>query len=517
MSLFAANSLRRSPRWLWFALELALWSVLILATRCANYENVFIGGRVYFVDADCYSRMTRARMVVEHPGRVVRHQEFENFPAGTNAHTTAPLDDLVAGLTMTLRPFARQPLDLAGAWISPLLALATGSFLCWWSRRMRLRERWVGLLLFALSPILAHGTALGRPDHQALLILLVVLALAAEVSLGEKPSRGWALLGGLSWGLALWVSLYEPLLLLVALAAMQRGRMFEPARRIRWLATGAVLLLAALVEQRVWEFPAAALHDSYLNWSATIGELSRVRLTSPLWWEWLGGFFLLAPVLAFVALRRRAIAPELVALLALTFALTWWQARWAYFLAAVLCVALPFLLTAVRRRWVATLLAAVALLPCFWAWNDRTPPNDNAATRREPVEWRQAAEALPHTGEQAFLAPWWLAPSAAYWSGQPSVAGSSHESLPGIVASARFYLATDPGEARKILETHRVRWVLSYDADRVTANSAAILGVQSPTDPLCRTLDRTPSRAPEFLQLAGQNGTAKLYQVRDLR
>ena len=204
------------------ALEIVLFSALILATRGANYQDVFVAGKVYFVDADCYSRMTRARMVAEHPGLVVRQHDFENFPAGTIPHTTAPFDYLIVGLSWALAALTAQPLDLAGAIISPLLALAGGWYLWWWSRRFAGPGRSAALLLYALSAILVHGTALGRPDHQSLLIVALLVALAAEWTLQERPSRGWSVVSGLSWGLALWVSLwvslYAPLILLGGLA-----------------------------------------------------------------------------------------------------------------------------------------------------------------------------------------------------------------------------------------------------------------------------------------------------------
>ncbi|MGH8164087.1 MAG: hypothetical protein ACREP1_07115, partial [Rhodanobacteraceae bacterium] len=193
-----ADLLRRGPRLAWLVVEIALLSTLILATRCANFGDVFVDGKVYFVDADCYARMMRARLVAQHPGLVVRHHDFENYPHGTNPHTSAPLDYLIVGLAALLRPFTAQPLDLAGAVVSPLLALLGGWFLWWWSLRMRFRYRWGALLLFALSPILAHGTALGRPDHQNLLIVLTLVALAAEWSLARETSRAWTIVSGLS-------------------------------------------------------------------------------------------------------------------------------------------------------------------------------------------------------------------------------------------------------------------------------------------------------------------------------
>src|SRR4051795_1662459 len=107
------------------AVEIAIITVLTLTTRCALYPDIFCGGHINFVDADCYARMTRARICFEHPGTIVRHHEFENFPKGTSPHTTAPLDYLIVAMTAVLRPATRQALDLAGAIVSPLLGLLT--------------------------------------------------------------------------------------------------------------------------------------------------------------------------------------------------------------------------------------------------------------------------------------------------------------------------------------------------------------------------------------------------------
>src|SRR5437868_1934481 len=101
-------------------IEIVILSALILATRCANYQDVFVAGNVYFVDADCYARMTRVQMCAKKPGLIVRHHDFENFPQGITPHTTAPFDYFILGLSLLLKPFTTQPLDLAGAFISPL-------------------------------------------------------------------------------------------------------------------------------------------------------------------------------------------------------------------------------------------------------------------------------------------------------------------------------------------------------------------------------------------------------------
>jgi hypothetical protein len=69
------------------AFEILILSALILATRCANYHDVFVDRNIYFIDADCYARMTRVRICAEHPGTVIRHHDFENFPSATMPHT----------------------------------------------------------------------------------------------------------------------------------------------------------------------------------------------------------------------------------------------------------------------------------------------------------------------------------------------------------------------------------------------------------------------------------------------
>lgn len=516
-----ANSLRSAGRWFLVVLEIGLFSALILVPRCANYRDVFVDGKIYFLDADCYARMTRARMVAEHPGLVVRQHDFENFPSGTIPHTTAPLDYLIVALAAGLSAFTAQPLDFAGAIVSPLLALAAGWFLWWWSRRLAGPGRYGALLLYALSAILVHGTALGRPDHQSLLIVTLLVALAAEWTLQEKPTPGWGVLSGLSWGLALWVSLYEPLILLGCLALFSAaGRwssLTAPPRRIGWFVLLGVVLLAALVERHGPAWPAA--QPGFARWAGTIGELQPVAPTNPVWWQWCGGLILLSPLLLALACKRRALPWAFAGLLLLTFILTLWEARWGYFLVVVFLLTVPVQIAVVRQKWLAWCVVAFSLLPLLQFWDAQFRPDEKtrtgrAADRIEAMQWRAAASRLADPARPPILAPWWLSPATAYWSGQPTVAGSSHESLPGIVTSARFFLATSEDDAEAILRRSQVQWVLVADGERVAENSAAILGVPAPANALCRVLDRFPSRAPRFLALSTQNGACKVYRVR---
>ena len=232
-------------RLLW-PLALAAICALAFVARCWNLGDVFVAGRIYFLDADCYSRMSRAALVADGHGPVIRHHGFENFPHGVKPHTTAPLDWLIVlgkgiadcGLRIAdwkgTSVVRGQTLDLSGALVSPVLGVLTCAWLGWWARRqcspglqpagapLRGGCAWSVPLLFAISPVLVHGTVLGRPDHQSLLLLLLAVALGAEWELRE-PTRRWAIVAGVAWALALWVSLYEPLVLLVGDVASVGG------------------------------------------------------------------------------------------------------------------------------------------------------------------------------------------------------------------------------------------------------------------------------------------------------
>jgi len=49
------------------------------------------------------------------------------------------------------------------------------------------------LILYGLSPMLAHGFALGRPDHQSLLLTLIAVALCANGRSRQQATRGWGI------------------------------------------------------------------------------------------------------------------------------------------------------------------------------------------------------------------------------------------------------------------------------------------------------------------------------------
>ncbi len=536
--------MQRVGRFALIVFEFAILTALIVMTRCANYQDVFVAGNVYFADADCYARMTRAQLVREKPGLIIRHHEFENFPQGTIPHTTAPLDYLIVALSLFLNPFTAHALDLAGAFVSPLLALFGAWFLWWWSRRMKFRYGWLMLILYAISPILVHGTELGRPDHQSLLILLVAIAICAEWSSQTlqpaKAANAWRLTSATAWALAIWVSAYEPLVLFLIVTAtvlvMNSHAVFARDRRAGWILFAAIIAIAFAIERRVPSFAIFQFSGYLRNWGSTIGELAHVSPMNPVWLNWCGFLLFVAPLLIWMSIRTpRNGAPgppppwtgsavasgralPIYVLLVATYFLTVWQARWGYFFVLIFALALPALLVPVKSSAAVWIAFVLSIFPILRDWDERLWPNEAQLAARverriESAQIRDLALSLRSPEVHPFLAPWWLSPSIAYWSGQPGVAGSSHESLNGIEETARFFLSENLQEARAILEKRQVTWVFAYDSDRVAQNSAAILNEPLPREPLSRVLDRTPSHAPPFLVFSAQTPACKLYGV----
>ena len=237
-------------------LSLCFFLALTLLARCYNFASIFAGGQIYFVDADCYSRMTRVRMVMEHPLTIIRHHSFENYPQGIVSHATAPFDYLIALIAVLSKPFTVNYLDLAGAIVSPLMAALIIIFLWIWVKKAQLPYGAMVLFLFAVSPILVHGTILGRPDHQSLQMLCVVVGLAAEWCFSQKPSREWGIASGASWGLGLWTSLYEPAILLLATALLylifDRRKLWVPERKAGYLVLAGILVISLIIQG--WPF-----------------------------------------------------------------------------------------------------------------------------------------------------------------------------------------------------------------------------------------------------------------------
>jgi hypothetical protein len=494
------------------ALLLAL--ALGLLARTANRGQVAHDGGVYFVDGDCYARMTRVAEVAQTPWRPVRFHAFENAPVGVTPHTTAPLDWVIVGLAGVM-----GSRDLAGAWVSPLLGTVLLLFLGGWVWFLQRPYGFALLLVVAVSPILVHGFTFGRPDHQSLILLLVGIALAAELALWTRPHPGWGWLAAVAWALALWTSLFEPLILLLAVLgarAIVRGRAGFFAAKPAGLFLA--ILLAALLFEGWRASPTGTDGEGFFRWAQSIGELSHPSFRQLL--PWTGWLLPVVPVLLLGRFVREKSRPclALALLVLLTIALTLWYARWGYFLALVFALSLPWAFEKIPFRPVVWTVFLLSLWPMAAEWDRKLFPDARTAAARaeardEARELRAAAEFLATQPRGVVLAPWWLCPPLAYWSGQSAIAGTSHQSLAGTQVAAEFYLAETPAAAEAQARRRAVRWVVAYEPDRIIGNSAQILGRPAPPRALATALYLQPSAVPPFLHLRYQNRFFKIYEA----
>jgi hypothetical protein len=482
---------------------------------------VFLSDGVHFVDADCYSRMTRAQIVAHEPGTLIRTHAFENYPLGLRPHTTAPMDYLIVAACWLLG--GRFDLDFAGAWISPILGSLL-IFVVWlWGELRKIAYRWSAVVLLSISPVILHGFAVGRPDHQSLVLLLTASAILAETVIWAKRSAWVSLWWGLSWGCALWVSWFEPLILLTLVLIVRVLVWRSQCLARAWMPSLGIATLVALVAIILEGFPGTGLAQdpgSFFHWAMRIGELEPFNPLSAAI-AWLGWLSPLLPFsLAWMAFKRKEAACWLwLALVLSAGALTGWHARWGYFLALSGALAMPSALSIIRQRWLGYALFAASLWPVASVLDRDLFPQGEAGrilaeNLQESQQLRQAANALKGLEGDGILGPWWLTPQLVYWSGKNGVAGSSHESLAGIIATARFFVAQNETEATSILLERRPDFIVVCDANRLLDNSYTVLGeLDQPANQLAATLFRTPSRCPNYLRLVFQNPNFKVYQV----
>ncbi|MFZ4780616.1 MAG: hypothetical protein ACOYM3_35125, partial [Terrimicrobiaceae bacterium] len=202
------------------------------------------------------------------------------------------------------------------------------------------------------------------------------------------------------------------------------------------------------------------------------------------------------------------------ALVLLTAGLTLWHVRWGYFFVLVLAISLPWVLGLVRWRAAGWAIFVISLWPVAAEWEKTLYPDDATFRARaesvvDAVALRDAAIQLKGLPLRGVLAPWWFSPAIVWWSGQPCVGGTSHQSLPGIADASGFYLSE--GTGREILERRKVGYLIAYEPDRVISNASMILGREAPPNPLGKRLYEHP-QASEY-PLLYANRFFKVFEV----
>ena len=176
---------------------------------------------------------------------------------------------------------------------------------------------------------------------------------------------------------------------------------------------------------------------------------------NPVWLNWCGFLLFVAPVLIWMSIRTprngarpprrgRAVAPTCLRPSRRHVFPHCLAGALGIFFVLIFALALPALLVPIKSSAAVWIAFVLSIFPILRDWDERLWPNEAQLASRverriESAQIRDLALSLRSPEVHPFLAPWWLSPSIAYWSGQPGVAGSSHESLNGIEETARFF------------------------------------------------------------------------------
>lgn len=421
--------------------------------------------RPWMVEADCYHRMYRVKRILEGKGLIQRFHPHENWPDGLIPSTTAPLDYCILALYFPIKLFGiKYPLDWAGVLISPLIWVALALFwgLCplkHWSGIARM----ILVVSTAVLPGEIWATAFGRPDHQSLIFALFGFLFTAEYERWGREGRArdwWNIAAGIGWGVVIWTSLFEPLVLVLFLISFNVAvRWNENARFL--IAMGTVLLVAMALEGVHVFVPPKADVPFLENWGRTIGELQ--PLSTYTFLTEFSLFVLLLPVVAILVLRNKKREKTDYLIVCLTFFLvscSLMQLRWLYYgtLAELLLTArwLTIEGTVFRRIGLSLFIACLG----FSTWQGFQTGSQQLENQPSPEE---ALIAQSIDGPGGVLAPWWLSGGIGYFSDQPIVTGSSHCGIEGNMFGALFYATNDWRAAEAVLIKRKIRWIVVYD------------------------------------------------------
>jgi hypothetical protein len=298
--------------------------------------------RPWAVEADCYSQLARVQRILDGQGLLQNHFSVENWPEGLTPSTTAPFDYAILVLYFPLWLITKHPLDWAGALVSPALWLAlVGFWMLIRSREFNLLGRALLIAGTSALPALIWATAVGRPRHQSLILVLIAMGLTAEYErwqLELAPKRAWNIFAGLAWGLACWTSLFEPAVVVTSLIVFNliARRRENPA----FLAAfGLVLLAMTLLEGghifgNIYQvYDLSPEYRGYsVNWLRNIAEVFPLGFQGTV--SVLTPVALITPVLAWCLWPRGPENKTDAFLILLTVLLTFLasvQGRWSYY------------------------------------------------------------------------------------------------------------------------------------------------------------------------------------------
>lgn len=187
-----------------------LWILIPLLWIAIYISGLALGEKGELADSDCYMRLLRVEDL-HNGGRWYDPVDLRsNAPYGQTAHWTRPLDVL---LLLGAAPIAlvtdfKSALFWWGVIISPLVLFVTTMVLPWSTRPLLGRKG-----SFSVSFIFLCQIALlicfqpGRPDHQSLLIFLVIISIGFVLRIIFRPfSIRLCYMAGAVSALSMWIN-----------------------------------------------------------------------------------------------------------------------------------------------------------------------------------------------------------------------------------------------------------------------------------------------------------------------
>lgn len=251
-------------------------------------------------DPDCYMHLQRALNLMTGGAWQETIDPRINAPDGFAIHWTVLFDMLLAAGAEPLRLFGFDPQAALYAWgtaISPVLLMLALFPLAWGTqgRLSRAGFLWLTVLLFT-EPEFSGGFLAGRPDHQSLVLGLLVVQLGWLYAFFDgRAGTRWALVAGVLAGIQMCTSVEALLTILLVVAGLVSAWVFYGVRSLKVLAVYLGGCVATMLAWLLWEHGGFLLHPSY-------DRVSVVHLIA------LGSGFVCFGVLAFME-ERGALVP----------------------------------------------------------------------------------------------------------------------------------------------------------------------------------------------------------------
>lgn len=250
-------ALSRTSTFIPWLIIFGLWAVLHAMLGQTVAAPVFDGE---LLGPDGYMRLVR---IGELQGGIGWYESLiarSNAPYGDALHWTRPMDVIILMIATLASPFTNdaQALFFAGAVTSPIVAFFACIAMAWAARPVLGRDRaLLAVFIFLLQPGVLSYTMLGRADHHSLQFVAFILCIGATLRLlADRRSVRNAIVAGITYGAALWVSI--ELLLLVGLCQatlavvwLWRDRLFTRNQVIVGGAFLATTLVSLIIERPI--------------------------------------------------------------------------------------------------------------------------------------------------------------------------------------------------------------------------------------------------------------------------